>query len=72
MKVSTHHASIFWLPIQARAAQAPFEKRVEAAIQKMCLELKATMVASWSAYFSSDSSTIDAILARSYERMKNL
>eukprot|EP01127_Copromyxa_protea_P015837 TRINITY_DN4618_c0_g1_i1.p1 TRINITY_DN4618_c0_g1~~TRINITY_DN4618_c0_g1_i1.p1 ORF type:complete len:227 (-),score=33.44 TRINITY_DN4618_c0_g1_i1:25-705(-) len=58
--------------MKARAAQAPFEKRVEVAIQKMCQELKAATGNSWATYFTRDSTEIENLLARSHERMKLL
>jgi hypothetical protein len=60
---------------KARAAQAPFEKRVEAAIQNMCRELQTKMDSSYFYYTTilrGERAEVDAMLARSIDRMQQL
>lgn len=56
---------------QARAAQSPYEKRVEVAIQALCSALRQTVSSSWSKYLTRDKSEIEHIYARSVQRMQN-
>jgi len=71
MEKSPSHLPKLLEELKERSIQAPYEKRVENAIQQMCRSLKEKVKTSWTQYISRDSSEIDEILERSLERMKN-